>query len=190
MKRIISPEEHKSFLPDTATESYIYGLPKLHKLGIPLRPIVAHFLSPMAPVSKFISSFLLSLLKGTPSLTSITSTSSFIDDVYGTPPCTNLVMVSFDVVSLYPSLPHDLIVDSLRSFLADSYVDYHTSSKIIELTHLCLQSSVCSFNSQFFSTDKRVPNGEPSILSCCRDCYAVYRYADHFRFSIRYSPLA
>ncbi|UYV82190.1 hypothetical protein LAZ67_21001302 [Cordylochernes scorpioides] len=62
--QIISPEEHKSFLPDTATESYIYGLPKLHKPGIPLRPIVAHFLSPMAPVSKFISSFLSSLLKG------------------------------------------------------------------------------------------------------------------------------
>ncbi|UYV62960.1 hypothetical protein LAZ67_2002627 [Cordylochernes scorpioides] len=113
--QIISPEEHKSFLPDTATESYIYGLPKLHKPGIPLRPIVAHFLSPMAPVAKFISSFLSSLLKGTPSLTSISSTSTFINDVHGTPPCPSLVMVSFDVVSLYPSLPHDLIIDSLRS---------------------------------------------------------------------------
>ncbi|UYV80055.1 hypothetical protein LAZ67_18001540 [Cordylochernes scorpioides] len=67
----------------------------------------------------------------------------------------------FDVVSLYPSLPHDLIVDSLRSFLADSHVDYHTPSKIIELTHLCLQSSVCSFNSQFFLQIKGSPMGNP-----------------------------
>ncbi|UYV79214.1 hypothetical protein LAZ67_17001539 [Cordylochernes scorpioides] len=56
----LSLEEYKSFLTNHASNAYIYsyGLPKIHKPSVPLRPIIAYRLSPAFPLAKFLSSYL------------------------------------------------------------------------------------------------------------------------------------
>ncbi|UYV72623.1 hypothetical protein LAZ67_10000090 [Cordylochernes scorpioides] len=64
MKRtsLISTEEHKSFTTNLPNGTYIYGLPKVHKPSVPLRPIIAYHLSPAYPLAKYLSNYLSPLL--------------------------------------------------------------------------------------------------------------------------------
>ncbi|UYV71947.1 hypothetical protein LAZ67_9001275 [Cordylochernes scorpioides] len=56
---IITPDQFALFTSCLDREAYIYGLPKIHKPGVPLRPIIAYHLSPAYSVAKF-------LTRGTP----------------------------------------------------------------------------------------------------------------------------
>ncbi|UYV77587.1 hypothetical protein LAZ67_15001635 [Cordylochernes scorpioides] len=89
----ITAEELKDFLSNINSDAYIYGLPKLHKPGNPLRPIVAYYLSPAAPLAKFIANLLIPLLKDNPPKTTITSTPKFISEILDTPYRPNHSMV-------------------------------------------------------------------------------------------------
>ncbi|UYV74896.1 hypothetical protein LAZ67_12001710 [Cordylochernes scorpioides] len=77
-KKIISSEECKNFLSKILSKAYIYGLPKLHKEGIPLRPIIAYHLSPAAPLATYLAKILAPMLRDSNSPTSISSIPVFI----------------------------------------------------------------------------------------------------------------
>ena len=51
----ITPECHKKLLPRGAIPPRMYGLPKLHKDGIPVRPIVSMTNSAYEPTSKWLA---------------------------------------------------------------------------------------------------------------------------------------
>ncbi|UYV81314.1 hypothetical protein LAZ67_20000747 [Cordylochernes scorpioides] len=53
----INSEEFKLFTSRLTTDAYIYGLPKIHKPNVPLRPIVACHRSPSAPLARYLSNF-------------------------------------------------------------------------------------------------------------------------------------
>ncbi|UYV76867.1 hypothetical protein LAZ67_14002260 [Cordylochernes scorpioides] len=69
----ITAEDLKLFLGNIKNTAYIYGQPKTHKPGIPIRPIIAYHMSPIAPLAKFLANFLIPILKDNPTTTSITS---------------------------------------------------------------------------------------------------------------------
>ncbi|UYV77496.1 hypothetical protein LAZ67_15001279 [Cordylochernes scorpioides] len=69
---IITPDQFALFTSCLDREAYIYGLPKIHKPGVPLRPIIAYHLSPAYSVAKFLVSFLSPLMKDHPNTYSIT----------------------------------------------------------------------------------------------------------------------
>ncbi|UYV63728.1 hypothetical protein LAZ67_2005447 [Cordylochernes scorpioides] len=48
----INSEECKLFTSRLTTDAYIYGLPKIHKPNVPLRPIIACHRSPSAPLAR------------------------------------------------------------------------------------------------------------------------------------------
>ncbi|UYV84527.1 hypothetical protein LAZ67_X002476 [Cordylochernes scorpioides] len=76
-------------------------------------------------------------------------------------------MVSFDVTSLYLSLPHSLIADKLQSFLVANNIDTQTASHILQLASLCLSVCTFTFNKQFYKQTRGTPMGSPlsSIIS-------------------------
>ncbi|UYV79222.1 hypothetical protein LAZ67_17001608 [Cordylochernes scorpioides] len=130
----ISPEEYISFTSNLHSSAYIYGLPKVHKPKVPLRPIIAYHLSPAYPLAKYLSSFLSPLLTNYNNTLSINSTPHFINELTALKPDPAFTMCSFDVTSLYLCIPHELITDSLIHFLQSQNVDTHTSSTIVKLT--------------------------------------------------------
>ncbi|UYV73894.1 hypothetical protein LAZ67_11001321 [Cordylochernes scorpioides] len=113
----ISPEEYTSFTSNLHSSAYIYGLPKIHKPEVPLRPIIAYHLSPAYPLAKYLSSFLSPLLTNYNNTLSINSTPHFINELTALKPDPAYTMCSFDVTSLYLCLPHELITDGLTHFL-------------------------------------------------------------------------
>ncbi|UYV69693.1 hypothetical protein LAZ67_7000263 [Cordylochernes scorpioides] len=70
-------------------------------------------------------------------------------------------MCSFDVVSLYLSLPHQLIIESVTEFLIDLNTDITIIKKIEKLCRLCLNMNVFSFDGQWFQQIGGSPMGSP-----------------------------
>ena len=91
--------------PKDATIAKFYGLPKIHKDNIPLRPIVSLPGSPTYNLSKYLSDILKPLVSTSPhSVKNVNAFLSKIKDIHVEP---DEIMISFDVVSLFISIPLD-----------------------------------------------------------------------------------
>ena len=77
-----------------------YGLPKVHKVSVPLRLIVSFINSPTYNLSKFLSRIMSSLLVNR---YSVRNSKEFVDYVKNFTIFENEILVSFDVVSLFTS---------------------------------------------------------------------------------------
>ena len=93
----------KRFLQVNPKLPHIYGLPKTHKPGIPLRPIVSYCGSLSYKLSKFLADKL-SPLVGNFSDSHTKNTSDFIDKIKSLD-LSHGKMVSFDVDSLFTKVP-------------------------------------------------------------------------------------
>lgn len=107
--------------PKTLCLSKFYGLFKIHKEGTPLRPITSTINSPGYLVSKVFADMVDVVFPRTDHhIKNIYDFADFIDGVSIKP---NDVLVSFDVVSMYTSIPFDLVKEILMS-RADLFFQY------------------------------------------------------------------
>ena len=83
--------------PQFSTPPQIYGLPKIHKAGTPLRPIVSSIGSPTYKLAKELARILAPLMGKTD--TFVKNSVEFAEDIRKTPVEEETTMVSFDVVS-------------------------------------------------------------------------------------------
>ncbi|XP_062699515.1 uncharacterized protein LOC134284550, partial [Aedes albopictus] len=91
----------------TATCPRIYGQPKAHKDGLPLRPVVPNITAPTYQLSKYIASV---LSKGFKSEYNIIDSFSFVKYITAVTLPAGYILVSFDVVSLFTNIPKDLVI--------------------------------------------------------------------------------
>ena len=87
----------------------LYGLPKLHKPGVPMRPIVSFCGSPTYQLSKHLTTILKPFTDE--SRHKLQSTETFIDVIKRVQVPDDHKLVSFDVKSLFTSIPLQLALD-------------------------------------------------------------------------------
>ena len=104
-KGYISKSQWLYLAPRHSTPPQIYGLPKVHKEGTPLRPIVAAIGSPTHPLAKKLASILAPLSGNTAS--HVWNSADFVERIQQTPLEEDDCLVSFDVVSLFTKVPLD-----------------------------------------------------------------------------------
>jgi len=139
---------------------YIYGLPKLHKNNIPLRPIVSTIGSATYNLSKFLSNILANILGNNEY--HIKDSWDFHNFIKDKKIPNDHILVSFDVVSLYTNIPIELAMQSISEKW--SLIKNHTTipkNEFIEATKLCLSSTFFQFNNNFFSQIYGVAMGSP-----------------------------
>ncbi|UYV68923.1 hypothetical protein LAZ67_6001674 [Cordylochernes scorpioides] len=159
-KGCITPEQFKLFTSNISSIPYIYGLPKTHKPDIPLRPIVAYNLSPALHLARYLSNFLKPLVKAH-NIYSIQDSSDFIAKLKNFSQSGSPTMSTFDVTSLFLSLPHSLIFDGLGSLLNSPSVSNKDQKVVYELFNICLGMNTLEFNGRFFLQIRGSPMGSP-----------------------------
>ena len=94
--------------PTDSPAPRFYGQPKLHKPGVPIRPIVSYSGSPLYNLNKYIANILKAYIKDeNNNAKNFTTFSNYIRNV---PIEDDEIMVSFDVTSVYTNIP---IIDTL-----------------------------------------------------------------------------
>ena len=135
----------------------IYGLPKTHKANVPLRPITSFVGSPTYKTSKYISQILRNIRNES---YNIKNSYQFVDEIKEIKLQKNHMLISFDVVSLFTSIPVDLAMKCITDRWED--IAPHTLMNIEDFKQVllfCLSSSYCEFKGKTYQQIEGLPMG-------------------------------
>ena len=138
-----------------------YGLPKVHKSvsNPPVRPVVSQINHPTAPLARFIDAIIQpALFRMNPHLLKSTHHALEILKTWDT---VGLKFISFDVKSLYTSIPLDEGLAALRNESSLWDLDEDTTKTLNELTPVVLHNNVFTFEKRSFIQLKGVAMGSP-----------------------------
>ncbi|XP_064469642.1 uncharacterized protein LOC135384367 [Ornithodoros turicata] len=147
------------------------GLPKIHKEGCPLRPIVSFVDAPSYNLSRFLAD-MLTAVKYRNGL-SVNNSFEFSKFVCNLKLSDNTIRVSFDVVSLFTNMPNELALTIARKKLEeDGTLEERTAFSAdnnISLLKMCLeQSFFLSKGSKGLKVSKQIdgcPMGSPISMA-------------------------
>jgi hypothetical protein len=148
--------------PDAQTPE-MYGLVKLHKEGHPMRPIVSYTGSALYSFSTWVSE-VLSPLAGNTQF-HVRNSADFAKDVRAITLDPGEIIVSYDVVGLFPSIPIDFALQIISDVIAAdvSFESRCTLSRstILSLIEFLLKSTVFKFEGRVYEQVSGVPMGSP-----------------------------
>ncbi len=119
LTRIVKPklDQCTSFYiyPKTNICPRMYGLPKIHKTNVPIRPIVDFTGSPTYAWARYLAKILRPLVGQ--SRSNVLNSYSFVDEIKNITVCESDILVSYDVVSLYTKGPVNESLTCIRAKL-------------------------------------------------------------------------
>ena len=138
----------------------LYGLPKLHKPNIPMRPIVSFCGSLTYQLSKYLTTVLKPLTDE--SRHKLQSTENFIDAIKTVQVPDDYKLVSFDVKSLFTSIPLQLALDCTETAINNSTIELPLpTDDLMDLLNLCLTSTYFQYNGKHYKQLHGTAMGSP-----------------------------
>ncbi|VDM02536.1 unnamed protein product [Schistocephalus solidus] len=138
-----------------------HGLPKVHKHGAQLRPIISLRGSPKFNLAKWL--FQRQNCLTSDSDTTVRSAAHFLERLRGLHLKADEVMVSFDVTSLFTSIPPSLAIETGGDLLENRYDEVINKPKrvhLIQLLTFCLKTFF-TFEGTVYEQMKGTPMGSP-----------------------------
>jgi hypothetical protein len=148
----IPKEDGKRMTPYVSVPPRLYGLPKIHKKGVPLRPIMNCISSPTYALAKYLRGLLSSLVGQSDH--HIKNLEAFIQKLQGIQLNEADIVVSFDVVSLFTKVPLD---DTLQ-LLSGRF-----QMQTVDLIRHVLMSMYILYNGSFYNQKDGVTMGSPLV---------------------------
>ena len=161
----LPPDIYRGLFSKDSQLPEMYGLPKVHKPGAPLRPVVAAFDGPMSPVSILLERVLGQLLHFVPAhIRNTYKTCQHLKDVFPDLKVPeNTILVTMDVVALYPSIPIDDGVAPVRNKLETHETDIDllglSIGDIERLLKLILNNNFFQFNGKVYRQRQGIAMG-------------------------------
>ena len=146
----IEPDIQKRIIQSEALPPRMYGLPKIHKANVPLRPIVSAIGSPTYNIAKHLTTMIQPLIGQTDSY--IRDSAHFIEKIAPLTVKPDDLLVSFDVVSLFTMVPIDESLQLIKN---------HFPEDICALFHHCLKTTYFQYNEEFYEQTDGVAMGSP-----------------------------
>jgi hypothetical protein len=149
------PEEDRRWLVIPAPKPpRLYGLPKVHKEGVPLRPIVSAIDSPTHKLARYLARAL-SPYSGNTS-TFVKNSTHFIDLIKNVRVSKDDLLVSLDVESLFTNIPIDGAVNTIKELTKKGLPKDFT-----KMAEFCLQNSYFQWNGKFYKQLEGTAMGSP-----------------------------
>ena len=135
-----------------------YGLPKVHKLNVPLRPIVSQISAPTCMVNSLVDKLLTVAEKMVPNLFQDTTAFLNLLEKHNTI-IPGTLLVTMDVASLYTNIPHDEGIAFVAEFYEETLDHWHSfypglppipTGDLIILMQFILNNCTFQFSDQFF----------------------------------------
>ena len=158
--KVLDSNQYNNLFASGSNLGQLYGLPKIHKPDIPLRPILAAFSSSNFKLAKFLVPLLKPLASGN---YDVNNSYDFVKNVL-TKDAYGKYMVSFDIKSLFTNIPLQETIDLIicQLFPNDRSIFHGFSRsdfrKALELTAL---DSYFTFNDQIYLQCDGVAMGSP-----------------------------
>jgi len=159
----IITEREKSRMKSTVPMApRIYGLPKIHKENTPLRPICSNINAPAHDLCKHLTSTLKILTEG--SVYNVKNATEFKERLNNTTISDDEVMISFDVVSLFPSVP----VDHALKLIDNNWHKIEESTKwtkefFLKTLAFCIKDTrYFKYKDKLYKQLKGLPMGSPA----------------------------
>ncbi|XP_062558055.1 uncharacterized protein LOC134222926 [Armigeres subalbatus] len=148
----------------------IYGQPKAHKPGLPLRPVVPNMSAPSYNLSKFIGKIIQQSLVSKYNIKDSFSFCEFINNI--TLP-ENHVLISLDVKALFTSIPKSLVTSAIIM----RWDEIRTNTDIcldlfLETMEFCIDASYFKFNGQYYQQTFGTAMGNP-LSPTIADCDGI-----------------
>jgi hypothetical protein len=140
----------KRLTPSCLITPRIYGLPKIHKEGVPLRPIVNTIGSPTYELARYVARILGPLVGKKNSY--IKDSRDFVELIKEEKIESKDILISFDMVSLFTKISLNEAIQVINEV-----ADPQTS----KLAEVCLNSTFFSFQGEFFEQTSGVAMGSP-----------------------------
>lgn len=156
-------EYKRRLTPSQSHAPQLYGLPKVHKEGIPLRPIVSTIGSPHYALAKELARILAPLAGLSDSY--IRNSGHFVQRLSMITITDQDLLVSFDVKSLFTQVPIDealtIVADKIHD--DDSLIERTTLSatSICQLVRECLRSTYFEYRQSYWEQTEGSPMGSP-----------------------------
>ena len=143
----LGTSKYKQLYPTSAVPPKFHGLPKIHKVGTPLRPIVSSRGSITYGVTKELAYIIKPLVGQSPH--HLKNTQHFIQSLHGKKLEPGEVITSFDVKALFTSVPVLPTIQIVKQMLQqDTTLPQRTNMSIPEITSLlefCLTNTYFLF---------------------------------------------
>ncbi|PFX21776.1 hypothetical protein AWC38_SpisGene13730 [Stylophora pistillata] len=182
----------------------LYGLPKLQKPGFPMRPIVSFCGSPTYQLSKYLTTILQPLTDK--SRHKLQSTEDFINATKTVQIPDDYKLVSFDVKSLFTSIPLQLALQCTETAIRQSTDPLPLpTDDIMDLLNICLRSTYFQYNGKHYKQLHGTAMGSPvsvviaeivmqnieeRALSTCRQTIPLWlRYVDDTFTAVRHDEI-
>jgi len=185
-QKYIDKKQYNHLTNYQVTCPIFYGIPKLHKPDIPLRPIVSQINSATYTINKYVHELLQVAESEIPYL--FKDTTAFLNTIekhkHVQP---NTILVTLDVVSLYTNIPHH---EAIR-YICDQYsrtlhLWNRYNIKIIpvsietleQLLTFILSNCTFKFNNKFYKQNYGLPMGAPAAVRIAN--IFMYKHLQHF----------
>lgn len=182
--KIISPSLGQSMKPKGTSIPRMYGLPKLHKPGVPLRPILSMVNTPTHKLAQWLATVLSPIRKAVCNFT-IKDSFEFTDGVRAIN-IGNKHMCSFDVTSLFTNVPLIETLNYIEIIKTNFDIDFPMNFDLLKsLILLCTQNVQFSFNQKLYFQKDGVAMGSP-LGPILADIFVGY--VENFLFSNQLKP--
>ena len=159
----INKDVYRRLYSTGAGSPNFYGLPKIHKIGMPLRPIVSSIRTVTYQTSKEVARILKLLVGRSPH--HVKNTQDFMDQIKGIHLGQDQNMMSFDVKVLFTSVPTTKAITIIKQLLEqDQELQQRTSlsiENILSLLEFCINSTYFSFQGKFYKQLEDAAMGSP-----------------------------
>ena len=153
--------------------AHLYFLPKPHKIGTPLRPIVSSMRASATGISHFLDQLLRPLFNQVARRTTAINGIHFVRQLEFYRNCNRLLsstkFVTFDVTDLYTMIPRDgallILNEFLRQYATNGRINGMTIDTLMKMARMVLDTNCFIFENQYYQQIRGGAMGSPFTMT-------------------------